>query len=333
MKIFKYFLLLILLGAISLTVFILTQSPTFKVEQKFTVDAPKEVVYEYIENLDLWSDWIDIQKQGNGIYDISIDNIGSFPIKEEYKHPYDSLSQDILYDDKISNIFWSFKNNKNKTDINFTFQGRLDLKTKLITFFQGNPNQVVSSSIEKNINNLIVYFLKQYKDYKIEVRGKKRIKNTNYISFYKESTLGTLNIDINKAYTNIKHFLDQNNIEVVDKPFLILQKDINRDHLTYEFAIPIKETLFLTENDLFKFGVLQSQDYFDTSLEGYYSHLGEVFLKTNVELNKLDYNRDRSKNLIIFLENSVIDTRFPAQWKTVIKTPVVKAPENINTAY
>lgn len=324
MKIFQYFLLLILMATVSLTVFIFTQSPSFEVEHQFTVDAPKEIVYEHINDLNLWSDWVDLKKEKDGNYTITFDEIGSFPIKEEYKYPYDSLTFDISNDETISNMFWSFERQGSKTNVTFILHGQLDLKTKLITFFQGKPSIVASTSTQKNINSLIVYFIKQYKDFNISIDGEKEIEDTNYIFISKKSTLGTLNIDIAKSYQEIQSFAQANHIEITGDPFLILKNNLEGKELNYDFALPIKDTIYLSENDLYSFNTLPKTLYLDAKLEGNYVHLDSAFHKIQEEINKKHLLKNTNKHTLIVLEQSMINTRFPAEWKTTLKTPIVK---------
>ncbi|WP_010255416.1 hypothetical protein [Myroides injenensis] len=326
MKIFKYFLFLILLGAISLIVFILTQNPYFKVERQFTVDAPKQIVYEYIEDLDTWQDWVITQKEDSGVYKINIEHLGEFLVRSEYNHPYDSLSQDILNDDKISNIYWKFTENKSNTTIDLKFEGTLDLKTKITSFFYGNPSKVASEALEKNTNTLIVYFLKQYKEYNLDPIGVKKTEYNNYISFPIESTIASLNTDINKSYKQIKDFCTANKVTITGIPFLILEEGITNENIKYQFALPIKEQLYLNEEDIYKVGAIEATNYYESSLKGFYSHLPESLEKTKTQLTKEDFTRDNNLPIIIDLEKSVIDSRFPAEWQTIIKIPIVKAP-------
>lgn len=333
MKIFKYFLLLIILGAISLIVFILTQNPYFKVERQFTVDAPKQIVYEYIDDLDSWQDWVITKKEDNGVYKINIEHLGEFLVRSEYNHPYDSLSQDILNDDKISNIYWKFSENKATTRIDLKFEGTLDIKTKITSFFYGNPSKVASDALEKNTNTLIVYFLKQYKEYSLEPIGIKKTEYNNYISFPVESTIVTLNTDINKYHKQLVDFCTENKVTITGTPFLILDGNIINGNIKYQFALPIKEQLFLNEEDIYKVGNSEITNYYESSLKGFYSHLPEGLAKTKSQVTKGDFNRDNNLPIIIDLQKSIIDSRFPSEWQTIIKIPIVKtavAQEPIN---
>ncbi len=324
MKILKYFFLLFLLGLVSLFVFILTQSPEYKVERKFTVDAPKQVVYEYISDLDNWTDWMKTEKIGNGIYNIELENLGHYNIRPEYTHPYDSLSQDILNDNKISNIAWVLKSKQGKTDVSFSFSGALDLKTKIITFFLGTPNQVATNSIDKNINAFIVYFIKQYKDYTVTIGDVQKSTPTNYVYLEATSSFGSLNDDLVSLSKELDQFCKDNKLTITGDPYLMLGEERSRESITYRFAMPIKEDIFLNEEERFKVDNIGSSNYFESTLTGYYTFLPEAVQQTRTAIANQEMTIKTDEPVVLVLRNSVIDSRLAAEWKTVLKIPIVK---------
>lgn len=322
MKIVQYFLLLLLLAFVSLFVFILTQSPEYKIERKFSVDAPKELVYNYINDLDNWTDWMKSSKGNNGMYNIELENLGSYNIRPEYSHPYDSLSQDILNDNKISNIIWRLKGNQNKTNITFTFSGTLDFKTKFLTFFKGTPNQVATNSLDKNIDAFIVYFIKQYKEYEVKLDAVKTTSATQYLYIETSSSIGMLNEDLKSLNNELSKFCESNQIEITGDPYLILDNNRTQDILKYRFALPFKGHIFLNEEEKYKIDTLAKQSYFESTLNGYYTFLPEALRKTRSEINNRELNVIADQPIILLLKKSVIDSRLAAEWETVIKVPV-----------
>ncbi|MGG5570044.1 hypothetical protein [Myroides odoratimimus] len=324
MKILKYFSLLLLLALVSLFVFILTQSPEYKVERTFTVDAPKEIVYNYINDLDNWTDWMKSQKSNNGTYQIELENLGSYHIRAEYSHPYDSLSQDILNDNKISNIVWRLKGQQNKTQITFTLNGTLDLQTKFTSFFKGTPNQVATNSINKNIDAFIVYFIKQYKEYEVILDTIKSTPSIEYLYLEASSSIGTLNEDLLSLNNDLTNFCSTNQIDIAGDPYLILNNSKAQNTLTYRFALPIKGNIYLNEEEKYKIDKLDKQSYFESTLIGYYTFLPEAMRKTRTEISDKELNIQTEEPIILLLKKSVIDSRLAAEWETIIKVPIVK---------
>lgn len=323
MKILKYFLLLLLLGIVSLGVFILTQSGNFNVYKKITVDAPQQIVFEYLQDLNNWSDWTKSKRIRNNVYNIELDNIGVFEIKREYSHSYDSLSQDVLHDHIISNIFWKLTPNKNKTNIEFNFQGSLDLKTKIATFFKGTPNKVVSKEIERNLNALTVFFMKQYKEFDIKTKGLQRLDDTQYIYVKKNSSILDLNKDIPLEINNLKVFCKQNQITINDNAVLILNNSVFNNSVDYLFALPINDTIFLNEDEIYQTANIASDLlYFETILEGNYTHLGIAITESQRKIEKDNAHPLPEYPVILRLQTSAIQSKYPAEWKTQIYIPV-----------
>ncbi|MDR2221370.1 MAG: hypothetical protein LBE34_01395 [Flavobacteriaceae bacterium] len=323
MRILKYFLLLLLLFTISLTVFILTQSGEFKVHKTFTLDAPQPVIYEYIHNIDNWNDWIPTTKKENAVYDITIDKIGNYQIRQEYNHPYDSLSQDILKDQKISNLVWKFKPNGKKTNVTFTFEGDLDLQTKISTFFYGTPSDVASQSIDKNINALIVYFIKQYKNYEIETNGIKNIKGSKYLYISSTTDMGTFETDIVKLDKKLRNFCSINDITITDTPFIILRNSLGNKSISFDFALPIKEKLFLNEEEIFKIGEIKGNSYFETIFKGHYAHLKAGLIEINHAITRGDVSVVSDRPTILKLRKSSAESKRPAEWETIFYIPAI----------
>lgn len=326
MKILQYFLLLILLSAVSLVVFVLTQNPNFTVERQFVLQAPKNIVYQYIADLDKWSTWILIQKQDKGKYTLEIDNLGTYLIQPEYKYPSDSLTQDILKDDKISNIKWSFQstNDSLATLVDFKFSSSLDLKTKLLTFFKGSPNSIAAQELEKNTNALMVYFIKQYQEHHFDSIARVNQPDLRYIALgQQESDYLNLDTDLTKSINTLMKFCKDNNLPSDQSPFLLVNKSDNK-HISYQVALPINQEIFLNPDDIFISSVIPSGDYIVNNLQGHYTHLGPYLTNYKQVITKAQATLQPNEQVIIILENSVLQSPNPAKWKTTIKIPVEK---------
>lgn len=335
MRILKYFLLLLLLSALSLAVFIVTQSGEFKVTKTFTLDAPQTVIYEYIHNIDNWNDWMKTSKKEQATYEIEIDKIGTYAIRQEYSHPYDSLSQDILKDQKVSNIIWKLSPNGKKTNVTFSFQSDLDLQTKILTFFSGSPNEVASAAIDKNVNALIVYFIKQYKNYEIETTGIKTVPSKKYLYVSTSAKLSDFELDIVKLEKKLRDFCAANQVTITGNPFLILNNKLSDDVVYFDYAIPIKEKLFLNEEEMFKLGTTPSETYFEAKFSGHYTHLKQGLIEINHAISRGEASVVLDKKIVLGLTKSSADSKRPAEWQTVFYIPivVVKAPPAPTSTY
>ncbi|MHC5309632.1 SRPBCC family protein [Myroides sp. LJL116] len=329
MKILQYFLLLLALSAVALIVFILTQNPSFKVERQFKVDVPKNIVYKYVKDLNNWSNWIDSKKLENGTYEIAIDKLGVYNIQSEYNYPFDSITQDILNDKGISNISWKFAQSIDSTStiVDFKLESALDLKTKILTFFKGSPNEIARKEIEKNTNAFEVHFIKQYKEFKLDSLGVKAYQENCYLTLEKKTVrIDQLKDNIVEDYAKLMEFCTVNAIENTNKLTLVFYPSANSSTLTYQGAIAIEEQIFLHPDDAFQVLCLPKSSYFETLLKGYYSHIAPSVQKSQNLLQQAGYTQDTSTPILLELQGENISSNLPSEWQTKIEIPLKEIP-------
>ncbi len=323
MKILKYFSLLLLLTFISLIVFILTQSGTFKINKTFELDASQSIVYNYLNNLNNWKDWMDLKQIDANTYSLELNDLGTFGIKKEYSYPYDSISQDILNDTKLSNIVWRFNSKQDKTVVNLTFEGNLDIKTKILTFFSGSPDKVVEKALERNVNSLIVFFIKQYKEYTLETNGNKNQKALSYIYVEANTNYTNLKATIAKLDLELKGFSDKNALKLSGSPLLLINTSDTNHKIEFQYGYAIQDSIFLNDEEKYKLGTLLADNYFESTVIGYYTHLPKALAEIYKVINKSEvFNIDNNKKAILKLDESSLNHRLPSEWKTTILIPI-----------
>ncbi|MGG5507553.1 MULTISPECIES: hypothetical protein [unclassified Myroides] len=323
MKILKYFLLLVALLCVSLVVFVLTQSGTFKITKSFELDAPQPIVYQYIQDLNNWNDWIETEHNSNGVYSITLSNIGVYQIRKEYEKPFDSISQDILYDNKLSNIVWRFSPNGQKTKVDFLFEGTIDLKTKILTFFSGSPDQVVGQAVDNSINALIVFFIKQYREYDLGTTGSTNKEAFNYIYLNGTSSYTAIKTTIETLNKQLTDFCSSNNITVDATPLLILDNKPLTDNLEFQYGFRLRDSVFLNEEEIFKLGRLEATTSFESTLTGYYSHLPKALREIRTIISKSEvFTTNPTQQMMIELNQSSLNNRLPSTWKTTVLIPI-----------
>ncbi|MGG5578267.1 hypothetical protein ACPDHL_13120 [Myroides sp. C15-4] len=325
MKILKYFLLLVTLLCISLVVFVLTQSGNFKITKSFELDAPQPIVYRYIQDLNNWNDWIETENNTNGVYSITLPKIGVYQVRKEYEKPYDSISQDILYDNKLSNIIWRFSPQGQKTKVDFTFEGSIDLKTKILTFFSGSPDKVVGTAIDNSINTLIVFFIKQYREYDLTTSGSAKRKTFDYIYLNSTAEYTDMKTSIEALHTQLMDFCTANKIKVDPTPLLLFDNHPLTQNLAFQFGFKLHDSIFLNEDEKVKMGTLEGNDYFESSITGYYSHLPKALREIRTVVSKSEvFTNNPAQKMLIELNQSSLDNRLPSTWKTTVLIPITQ---------
>ena len=325
MKILKYFLLLITLLCISLVVFVLTQSGNFKITRSFELDAPQPIVYQYIQDLNNWNDWIATENNTNGTYSITLSDIGVYQIRKEYEKPYDSISQDILYDNKLSNIVWRFRPNGQKTKVDFTFEGSIDVKTKILTFFSGTPDHVVGQAIDNSINALIVFFIKQYREYDLTTTGSTKKESFDYIYLNSTSEYTDIKTTIETLNAQLTAFCTSNKIRVDSTPLLLFDNSPQSQNMSFQYGFKLRDSIFLNEEENFKMSRLATATYFESTVTGYYSHLPKALreIRSIVNQSKV-FTTNPTEKMMIVLNQSSLNNRLPSTWKTTVLIPVTE---------
>jgi len=324
MKIFTYFLLLVTLTCLSLIVFVLTQSGNFKITKTFELEAPQPIVYQYIQDLNNWNDWIETERLANGVYAITLPDVGHYQIRKEYEKPYDSISQDILYDAQLSNIVWHFSANGQKTKVTFSFEGTLDLQTKILSFFAGSPDQVVGKAIDKNINALIVFFIKQYKEYDLTTTGSVDRRNLSYIYLNATANYDDIKTTVELLNTQLTNFCTKHAIKVDPTPLLIFDNNPLTTTLDFQYGFKLHDSIFLNEEETFKTGTIEASSYFESTVNGYYAHLPKALREVRTIINKSEvFANNPNHKMIIELHESSLNNRLPSAWKTKILIPII----------
>ena len=148
MRIIKYLLLLFLLSLVGITVYVATQKGDFEVSKSSIIKTPRNTVFDYVNDYKNWEtfgSWMDKENNikfeypsktmGSGGYcsweSNSVDgNIKTYFVKEN-----DSIFQKANFNSTKSDIYWTFKDTTGGTKVTVHSKGKMDVLTKIKTFF------------------------------------------------------------------------------------------------------------------------------------------------------------------------------------------------------
>lgn len=336
MKILKYLFLLLILATISSFVFILTQSGRYEVSKTFTVPVDSERAYAYLRDTDNWSDWIKTQKNDNQKIEVSFDGLRFRALDSQKEFLNDSLVQTLKTDEKTT-IIWKFVPEKDKTTIHFSIKGVLDFRTKVFSFLDGSPTQIINRAVDTDLANLVQYFVTQYQDFDLETTGMGQQEKCIYLYANQRTTLNELAQDYRKTYDKFEKFLKSNQIQATGKPLLIVSQKNIKDSLSYRFALPIKQKVYLSSNDWVKLDSISEELIFKATLKGDYKHLPKALNEVKQTLVKNETLIKEDQFTYFILEESAINSRHPATWKTTFMLPIYApqpkevAPRRVHT--
>ncbi|SFJ36075.1 SRPBCC family protein [Myroides guanonis] len=322
MKILKYFALLFLLTLVSLVVFILTQDGKFNVSKTFIVEAPKENVFNYIQNTKNWSEWTESRKLNDSIIEIQLNGFPYSEIQNNKSYQNDSLTQTLLTKNPVK-LKWTFKSEGNKTEINFQIEGIIDFQSKIKRFWDGSPTQTVTRSIEKDLSRLSTVIKHQYTFTELETLGPTEFNKIIYIYLNQSSTINTLEKDIQKQYPKLKSFVTDYKIAADLKPILLFNSLTTKDTIKYRLALPINKNIYLNPDDFVLLDSITTPLTFKTISNGHYTHLSKALKETEDSFAKSKIQEDKQHMKLLRLTNSILDSSNPAEWKTEIYIPII----------
>lgn len=321
MKIIKYLLLLLLLTAVSFFVFILTQSGRYSIGKDFMVEADQSKIYNYLSNPKLWNDWLEIDTLNDKVQ-VNIDGFNFHTIKNQKLYPEDSIQQ-LLTGKEPAKVRWCLTPlEENKTKVYFHIDGRMDFKSKITSFWDGTPNEVIEHKIESDVANLICYFKTEYESYQLDNQELEVIPAIKYI--YTTHTSAIVNIEdaLYRNHMALKGFTSKNKIFHEDLPMLLV-REVSRDSLVYHFGLPIVKSVFLNSNDPVRMDSIQMDLSLKSVLHGHYNHIPAALSEIDSIIRKGETQRDLDTPILIRFKQIDSNSKYPSQWVSVINTPML----------
>lgn len=336
MKIVKYVFLLLVLAVIAVTVFIATQEGKYDIKKERVIKVPKAVLYNYINEYKNWENvGILTGNDTTAVFTYSAATSGSGAVmswkqddsngevKTVRTAENDSIIQNAVIDGLDSEIKWAFKDTLNQTKVSVNFKGELSFSEKANALLKGGVNDKMESVLDKALDNLDNFLVKELAVYTIEVKG--RITKT--AAFYLGHSVTSKITDINKnaaeIFPKLLKFIKDNKIIKSGSPF-ILYKNINKaeDNASYMVCIPIKEEIRTMTGSEYEGGKLTEFQAVKTTLKGDYSHLREAWDKSQKYLVEKGIQENTTGQYVEMYTKGVQKTKRPSEWVTDIYIPV-----------
>lgn len=336
MKIVKYVFLLLVLAVIAVTVFIATQEGKYDIKKKRVIKVPKAVLYNYINEYKNWenvgiltgSDTTAVftyapstSGPGAAMSWKQEDNDGE--VKTIRTAENDSIIQNAVIDDLDSEIKWAFKDTLNSTKVTVSFKGELSFSEKANALLKGGVNDKMESVLEKALNNLDNFLVKELAVYNIEVKGRITKTAAFYLGHAVTSKISDINKNAAETFPKLLNFIKDNKIVKNGSPF-ILYRTINKaeDKASYVVCIPIKEEIHTMTGSEYEGGKLSEFQAVKTTLKGDYSHLREAWDKAQNYLVGKGIQENTTGQYVEMYTKGVQKTKRPSEWITDIYIPV-----------
>ena len=336
MKIVKYVFLLLVLAVIAVTVFIATQEGKYDIKKERVIKVPKAVLYNYINEYKNWEN-VGILTGNDTTVVFNYSPATSGPgaqmnwkqdntkgeVKTVRTAENDSIIQNAIIDNLNSEIKWAFKDTLKSTKVTVNFKGELSFSEKANALLKGGVNDKMESVLDKALDNLDNFLVKELAIYKIEVKGRITKTAAFYLGHAVTSKISDINKNASETFPKLLNFIKENKIIKNGSPF-ILYRSVNKaeDNASYVVCIPIKEEIHTSPGSEYEGGTITEFQAVKTTLKGDYSHLREAWDKSQKYLVDKGIQENTTGQYVEMYTKGVQKTKRPSEWVTDIYIPV-----------
>ena len=222
MRILKYIFLLLLLSVVALSIFIATQKGDFKVERSKVINSPKEVVFNYVNDLKNWSDfdsWTLSDPETSYNYPANTvgrggscsweSKDGDGKIATLYVKANDSIAQKMNFNGSDSKVSWKFKDTIGGTKVTWSTEGKMSFTMKIYAALNGGINRVIGSLYEKSLSNLDKALDYEVNTFNVKVDGVVQKPMMYYLSQTFTSELSKINAQNKNEVKNASQWVTE----------------------------------------------------------------------------------------------------------------------------
>ncbi|MGC4039859.1 MAG: GyrI-like domain-containing protein [Flavobacterium sp.] len=347
MRILKYIFLLILLALIGITVYVATQNGHFEVSRSSIVKTPRAMVFDYMNDYKNWEtfgSWM--QKDSNLKFSYGAKTIGSGArstwnngsdsgdIRTVFVKENDSIVQKANYNGTTATVSLKFRDTVGGTKITVYTKGKMDLMTKISTFFKGGITSILTDNFEKSLRNLDKTLHYEMKTYSIKINGVVQRPSGYCLKQTVSCHIKSVPKNISIMMGRMVHFSQKNKIQTSGKPFVSYDRyDVANDFATISVCIPLKEQAFISSGSDITSGETIAFTCLKTTLTGDYSHSKEAWAKAQKYIADNGYKQNFAGSYTETYVKTIDDVKQPSKWVTEIYIPVfpkaIELPKNV----
>ncbi|MFC6859247.1 SRPBCC family protein [Zunongwangia atlantica] len=343
MKIFKYLLFLILIVLIGGSIYVATKDGDYKFEESKVFNAPQEIVFKEVNNLQNWEYWDPWNQdsddliisygdtlQGEGaVYYWESSEIGDTKITTLETQPFSQVIQKITlphtFTNASSKMYWTFEAlENNQTKVTWGMEGKQSFKEKLsFLLSEESLQEIMRPKFEKGLRKMQDVITNKMNEYSISVDGVVNHGGGYFMYTTTASKISQVTEKMQPMITEVANFMEAQNIERIGNPF-VLYNDWDQSGGTAIFSAGYftpSEVITPMDANVLN-GNMPNQKVLKAVLKGNYKNLEEAWNKAYeyIEENGLEVN-ETTKPFEVYL-NKPEETPNPANWITNIYIPV-----------
>lgn len=347
MRILKYIFLLILLAFIGITVYVATQSGHYELTRSSIIKTPRSTVFDYVNDYKNWETFGSWMQNGNDIkFNYSAktigtgarsswtDNSGQGHIKTVFVKENDSIVHKANYGGTVATISLKFKDTIGGTKVTVYTKGKMDLMSKISSFFEGGITSALGDAYEKSFRNLDKTLHFEMKTHSIKINGVVQRPSGYCLKQTVSCRIKSLPKNTKILMARMVHFFKKNKIPTNGKPFVSYEKyDEANDFATISVCIPVREQVFISSGSDITSGEIVAFTCLKTTLTGDYSHSKEAWKAAQKYITDKGYTQNFAGNYSEVYVKTIDDVKQPSKWITEIYIPVfpkaVELPKNV----
>ncbi|WP_111706382.1 SRPBCC family protein [Lutibacter citreus] len=335
MKYLKYILLLVLILTIGFSIYISTLDSEYDVSANKTIKAPKELIFNTINDYKTWQHWgpwyeIDptivasypdvtsgigasyswIGKEGNG----SMKTLSLVPNKE-------IIQQIDFGTGSTPEIYWDINYTENGNKVTWGMRGKSTFTEKAYWLTQGGIEKNMTPMYNRGLELLETYLLKEMDKHSFKIIGE--VEHGGGFYLYQKTTCKTTEADIlmGKMFTEVQEYMTLNSIDSAGKPFLLTHNwDETNNSTTFSTCIPVSEKINTSSSILT--GLLEPQKTFKTIYKGSYQYSYKAWEAAYKALSEQGFTQLENGEPYEVYKIRPIDNPNPASWITEIYIPI-----------
>ncbi|MFD0977877.1 SRPBCC family protein [Salinimicrobium gaetbulicola] len=341
MKIIKYLFFLFLIVFIAGSIYVATKDGDYSVESSKVINAPAPLLFKEVADLSNWKSWnawdeqkeinMDVSEEPTGEgaeFSWTADEIRDGKITTLSTIPYSKIEQSLVLEtstgEATGKIIWSFEAVDEQTRVTWQMSGSQSFKEKLaFTIQEKDFTEIFQPIFEQGLQNLEENVIRRMEEYSINVDGITEHGGGYYMYTTTAAKLGEVNARASKMISQVSVYMDDNNISISGKPFIIYnQRDERNNSSIFSAAVPTPSQVITPSGSPVLNGYLAPQKVVKTTLKGHNKNAAEAWEKTYryIEENGLEVD-PRGQAFEIFITNP-LEVENPALWVTEIYIPV-----------
>ncbi|AEE18020.1 MULTISPECIES: GyrI-like domain-containing protein [unclassified Dokdonia] len=339
MKFLKFLLFVILIVVIAGAIYFGTQDGTYQIEASREINAPREVVYDIVNEYKTWEEWGPWKKEeptmvfnyadktsGEGAsYSWQGEVDGSMTTTEAV--PGISLKQDMTLQtpggERKPEVYWTFETTEQLATIaTWGIKGEHTLMDKVYFAFTGMDFEAdMQEMYEQGLTGLEAAAREEIGKYNVNIDGITQYSGGFYLYRTTSAKAPSVPTIMSQNYNGISTFMSENNIAVTGMPFTIYNETFPNGDVIMTNALPVREKIIVAGDTNVFSGYMPTVTAVKVTLVGNYINLGEAWSTAMKHVQDKGYTLSNEKPFEVYVTDPQ-DHPNPADWITEIYVPI-----------